>query len=79
MEKYFIQKIKEIGIIPIISIDDARNADSLGMSLLEAGLPCAEVTYRGSITSSCVKRREPVSLVATTPNQGEKHGSQSKS
>lgn len=51
MEKYFIQKIKEIGIIPIISIDDARNADSLGISLLEAGLPCAEVTYSGSITS----------------------------
>ena len=41
-----LKKIGEIGIIPVVVLDDAKDAEPLAKALIEGGLPCAEVTFR---------------------------------
>ena len=41
-----IQKIYDIGIVPVIAIDDADKAVPLAQALVKGGLPAAEVTFR---------------------------------
>ena len=41
-----ISRIQEIGIVPVIVLDDPDLARPLGDALAEGGLPCAEVTLR---------------------------------
>ena len=41
-----LDQICRIGIIPVIAIDDAKKAVPLARSLVEGGLPAAEVTFR---------------------------------
>ena len=41
-----LERIKEMGIVPVVVIDDAENAIPLAKALCEGGLPCAEVTFR---------------------------------
>ena len=38
-----LQKMHEIGIIPVVVLNDAKDAEPLGKALLDGGLPCAEV------------------------------------
>ena len=38
--------LAEIGVIPVIAIDDAAMALPLADALLEGGIPCAEITFR---------------------------------
>ena len=44
-----IDEIREYGVVPVVKIEDAKQALSLGKALMEGGLPCAEITfpYRG--------------------------------
>ncbi len=39
-------KFEQIGIIPVVVLDDARYAAPLGKALVKGGLPAAEVTFR---------------------------------
>jgi len=41
-----LEKIKKIGIIPVIKIDDAEKAVPLAKALIAGGIPCAEITFR---------------------------------
>ena len=41
-----INKIKEIGVVPVIALDDPNLAPSLAKALCDGGLPVAEVTFR---------------------------------
>lgn len=41
-----LEKIQEIGIVPVVVLDDVKDAKSLAQALCEGGLPCAEVTFR---------------------------------
>ena len=41
-----LMQIKDIGIVPVIKIDDAAKAPSLAKALIDGGIPCAEVTFR---------------------------------
>ncbi|MCF0246712.1 MAG: bifunctional 4-hydroxy-2-oxoglutarate aldolase/2-dehydro-3-deoxy-phosphogluconate aldolase [Ileibacterium sp.] len=50
-----LEKIKQIGIIPVVVLDDAKDALPLGKALLEGGLPCAEVTFRTAAAKECIK------------------------
>lgn len=40
------EKIQEIGIVPVVVLDDVKDAMPLAQALCEGGLPCAEVTFR---------------------------------
>ncbi len=50
------QKIGEIGIIPVVAIDDAATAVSLGQALLDGGLPCAEITFRTAAAADAIQK-----------------------
>ena len=39
-------RLGDLGVIPVVVIDDASRAAALGSALLLGGLPCAEVTLR---------------------------------
>ena len=39
-------QITELGLIPVVVLDDAKDARPLAEALCEGGLPCAEVTFR---------------------------------
>ena len=41
-----LKKIQDTGIIPVVVINDAKDAEPLAKALIEGGLPCAEVTFR---------------------------------
>lgn len=40
------QRLAEIGVIPVIAIEDAASALPLADALLEGGIHCAEITFR---------------------------------
>ena len=39
-----VEELSKIGIVPVIALDDAKDAEPLAKALIEGGLPCAEVT-----------------------------------
>ena len=50
-----IEQFKKIGIIPVVVIDDAKDAVPLAKALVEGGLPCAEVTFRTAAAADAIK------------------------
>ena len=50
-----VQMLGQIGIIPVVAIDDAETAVSLGQALLDGGLPCAEITFRTAAAADAIK------------------------
>ena len=41
-----LRKIGQMGIVPVVVLNDVKNAVPLAQSLINGGLPCAEVTFR---------------------------------
>ena len=39
-------KFEELGVIPVVVLNDVKDALPLAKALYEGGLPCAEVTFR---------------------------------
>lgn len=50
------QKLSEIKVVPVIAINDADKAVKLAETLIENGLPCAEVTFRTEQAGLAMKR-----------------------
>jgi 2-dehydro-3-deoxyphosphogluconate aldolase/(4S)-4-hydroxy-2-oxoglutarate aldolase len=48
--------IGDIGLVPVIKLDDAAKAADLGKTLLAAGLPVAEVTFRTAAAEEAIRR-----------------------
>ncbi len=55
MEKLF-EEIGDYGVVPVIAIHDAANAELLGEALCAGGLPCAEVTFRTAAAEESIRR-----------------------
>ena len=36
-----VEELSKIGIVPVIALDDAKDAEPLAKALIEGGLPCA--------------------------------------
>lgn len=49
------EKIKELKIIPVASINNVNDAIPLGKALIEAGLPVIEVTFRTEAAAESIK------------------------
>ena len=58
-----LQKIHDIGIVPVIAIDDASKAVPLAKALVAGGLPAAEVTFRTEAAEDAIK-----AIVAEVPD-----------
>ena len=55
MSKNLTEQIREIGIVPVIKLDDAAKAAPLAKALCEGGLPCAEVTFRTECAADAIR------------------------
>lgn len=53
--KDFQEKIEKIGVIPVIVIDEAKNAEPLAEALVAGGLPCAEITFRTQAAEESIR------------------------
>ena len=49
-----IKELSLIGIVPVIKIDDAKDAAPLAHALEDGGLPCAEVTFRTAAAAEAI-------------------------
>ena len=54
MENIYL-KIKEIGIIPVVVLDQAEDAAPLAKALCDGGIPCAEVTFRTEAAEEAIR------------------------
>ncbi len=53
--KELLQKIHDIGVVPVIAIDDASKAVPLAKALVAGGLPVAEVTFRTEAAEEAIR------------------------
>ena len=50
-----LEKLGKIGIVPVVVLDDAKDAENLGRALMEGGLPCAEVAFRTAAAEESIR------------------------
>lgn len=55
MSQDLMKKIEELKIVPVVKIDDAKDAEPLAKALIAGGLPIAEVTFRTSAAEEAIK------------------------
>ena len=46
------EKFAQLGVVPVVVLEDAKDAAPLAKALVEGGLPCAEVTFRTDAMAS---------------------------
>ena len=51
-----IKEIGKIGIVPVVKLDNAKDALPLAKALINGGLPCAEVTFRTDAAEEAISR-----------------------
>ena len=49
------KKIQEIGVVPVVVLNDVKDAKPLAKALCEGGLPCAEVTFRTEAAEESIR------------------------
>ena len=65
------EKIRAIGILPVIALDDAAQAVPLARSLAAGGIPVAEVTFR----TAAGEESDPAHCSGSTRGDGwRRHG-----
>ncbi len=50
-----LEKIRKIGIVPVVALDDAKDALPLAEALQQGGLPCAEITFRTQAAEEAIR------------------------
>ncbi len=50
-----MKRIEEMGIVPVVVIEDAKQALPLAEALCAGGLPCAEVTFRTAAAREAIR------------------------
>lgn len=50
------KQITELGVVPVVVLEDAKDAEPLAKALCEGGLPCAEVTFRTAAAEESIRR-----------------------
>ena len=50
-----LEKIQKIGIVPVVVLNDAKDAEPLAKALCNGGLPCAEVTFRTDAAEESIR------------------------
>ena len=50
-----LEKISKVGIVPVVVLDDAKDAKPLAEALIKGGLPCAEVTFRTAAAEESIR------------------------
>ncbi|MBK5262006.1 MAG: bifunctional 4-hydroxy-2-oxoglutarate aldolase/2-dehydro-3-deoxy-phosphogluconate aldolase [Peptostreptococcaceae bacterium] len=50
------KELHNIGIVPVVAIDDANKAEALADALIKGGIPTAEVTFRTDAAEEAIKK-----------------------
>ena len=50
-----IEQIEEVGIVPLITIEDMSDISFIGKCLIDGGLPCIEVAFRNHLAVEGIK------------------------
>lgn len=50
-----LKQIEKVGIVPVVVLDDVKDAEPLAKALCEGGLPCAEVTFRTEAAEESIR------------------------
>lgn len=50
------EKIQAMGVVPVVVLNDAKDAEPLAGALVRGGLPCAEVTFRTAAAEESIRR-----------------------
>lgn len=50
-----LEDIQKLGIVPVVVIDDVKDAEPLAKALCDGGLPCAEVTFRTDAAEESIR------------------------
>ena len=50
-----LEKIQQLGIVPVVVLNDASDASPLARALCDGGLPCAEVTFRTEAAEEAIR------------------------
>lgn len=50
-----LQQLGNLGLVPVVAIEQARDAPRLGQALLAGGLPCAEITFRTAAARQAIQ------------------------
>ena len=49
------KKVESLGVVPVVVLNDAKDAAPLAKALCEGGLPCAEVTFRTEAAEESIR------------------------
>ena len=49
------EKFQKIGVVPVVVLEDVKDAVPLAEALVEGGLPCAEVTFRTEVAEESIR------------------------
>ena len=52
---YIAEKFKELGVVPVVVLDDSKGALPLAKALMAGELPCAEVTFRTQAAKESIR------------------------
>ena len=61
-----LEQLGKIGIVPVVVLEDAKDALPLAKALCDGGLPCAEITFRTGAAEESIRllsREYPQMLV----------------
>ena len=50
-----LEKLSQFGIVPVVVLDDAKDAAPLAKALCDGGLACAEVTFRTAAAEESIR------------------------
>lgn len=53
--KEVLKKVEELKIVPVVVLEDEKDAVPLGRALIRGGLPVAEVTFRTAAAAAAIK------------------------
>ncbi len=54
-QKIMDAKLREMGLVPVVKIDNAADALPLADALIAGGLPCAEITFRTDAAAEAIR------------------------
>ena len=53
--KDITERFEKLGVVPVVVLEDAKDAVPLAAALVEGGLPCAEVTFRTEAAEESIR------------------------
>ena len=68
--KEIAEKFQKFGVVPVVVLEDTKDAVPLAKALVEGGLPCAEVTFRTEAAQAVKRGLKVVKFFPAEPAGG---------